>query len=419
MKNIMVAGSTGSIGQNALKVIKSSFSNKPYNYRVTGLVAHSNWRELLKQIQEFRPVQAVLMDKDACTMLKKHYHGRTKILCGPGWVREMATARETDVVLAAVSGGSTGLPISLWTVAAGKTLALANKESLVMAGRIITSLARKTGAVIVPVDSEHSAIWQLIRSADLATCRSMQKSRLSACVPINSLSGRCGNHQEINHIILTASGGPFYKYPENRLRHVTPVQALKHPTWQMGSKITIDSATMMNKALEIIEAHHLFNLQSERIRVLIHPQSLVHGLVELSDGTTLAHISKPDMKIPIRCALAYAMKNKSADNNRDYKSGLNINYGTLTFEEPGRCASMFRQALELGHEVVRRGGTSGAVLNAANEEAVRLFLKKRIGFTDIVKLTTRVFDRHKVIRGPSLGDIVQSDNWARNQLKAY
>ncbi|MFA5795167.1 MAG: 1-deoxy-D-xylulose-5-phosphate reductoisomerase [Candidatus Brocadiia bacterium] len=414
MKNIVVAGSTGSIGRNTLKVIKSSFSGNARGYRVTGLVAHSNWRLILDQIKEFHPKQAVLIDKDAWLALRNNYRGATKILCGLGRVREMVTDKKADVVLSAVSGASVGLPISLWTAAAGKTLALANKESLVMAGRIVTELARKTGAIILPIDSEHSAIWQLIRPIGLPS------GNTATCVPIRLDNGRLVNRPRLRHIILTASGGPFYKYPENRLRHVTPAQALKHPTWQMGSKITIDSATMMNKALEIIEAHHLFNLPSESIRVLVHPQSLVHGLIELADGTTLAHISRPDMKIPIHCALAYAMGNDKPDNNPAGQGpGLNINYGALTFEEPGRCAPMFRQALELGHEVIRRGGTSGAVLNAANEEAVGLFLKKRIGFTDIVKLTARVFDRHKVIREPSLGDIVQSDNWARNQMKAY
>lgn len=408
MKNIVVLGSTGSIGRNALRVIKQ------LPCKVFGLVANTNQKLLLSQIKEFKPAYAGLIDHSAYAALKRP--PRTNILCGVEGVKQMVTDQRVDIVISALSGGSVGLPSSLWAIDSGKTVALANKESLVMAGDILTQRVARTGARIIPVDSEHSAIWQLIRSAGLPVNQSasvpLDKPASKSNPPDQAI--RVGHQQSISHIILTASGGPFYKYPASRLRHVTPGQALEHPTWQMGNKITIDSATMMNKALEIIEAHHLFGLSAEQIKVLIHPQSIVHGLVELSDGTTLAHLSRPDMRIPIRYALAYALN--SPNSSRVNPAGWNINYGALTFESPRCCAPMFKTALELGYEVVRRGGTSGAVLNAANEEAVRLFLKKRISFTDIVKLTDRIFNKHKIIKKPGIADILESDSWARKEV---
>jgi 1-deoxy-D-xylulose-5-phosphate reductoisomerase len=388
MKNVVVLGSTGSIGRNALRVIKQ------LDCKVFGLVANTNHKLLLSQIKAFRPAYACLIDQSAYAAAARPL--KTDVLCGLAGVKQLVTDRRADIVISALSGGSVGLPSTLWAIDAGKTIALANKESLVMAGHILMARATRTGARIIPVDSEHSAVWQLIRSAGLPTGH--------------------GHYRQIKHIILTASGGPFYKYPAGRLRHVTLSQALNHPTWRMGAKITVDSATMMNKALEIIEAHHLFGLPAGQIKVLIHPQSIVHGLVELSDGTTLAHLSQPDMRLPIRYALDYALDGAAAKSRGLRLRGVG-GIGALTFEEPSGCAPMFRTALELGYEVIRQGGTSGAVLNAANEEAVRLFLKRRIPFTDIVKLTAKVFNKHKIIKKPGIADILASDSWARNEVR--
>lgn len=388
MKNVVVLGSTGSIGRNALRVIKQ------LDCKVFGLVANTNHKLLLSQIKAFRPAYACLIDQSAYAAAARPL--KTDVLCGLAGVKQLVTDRRADIVISALSGGSVGLPSTLWAIDAGKTIALANKESLVMAGHILMARATRTGARIIPVDSEHSAVWQLIRSAGLPTDR--------------------GHYRQIKHIILTASGGPFYKYPAGRLRHVTLSQALNHPTWRMGAKITVDSATMMNKALEIIEAHHLFGLPAGQIKVLIHPQSIVHGLVELSDGTTLAHLSQPDMRLPIRYALDYALDGAAAKSRGLSLRGVG-GIGALTFEEPSGCAPMFRTALKLGYEVIRKGGTSGAVLNAANEEAVRLFLKRRIPFTDIVKLTAKVFNKHKIIKKPGIADILAADSWARNEVR--
>ncbi|MBI4713067.1 MAG: 1-deoxy-D-xylulose-5-phosphate reductoisomerase, partial [Planctomycetes bacterium] len=360
----------------------------------------------------------------------KRLHIATRILTGLDGIKKMVTAPETDIVLSAISGAA-GLWPSIWTVENGKTLALANKESLVMAGDILMAKARKYNARIMPVDSEHSAIFQLIQQTEPQRSPDVPVGTEPQCSPVTYNGATPPN---IKRVILTASGGPFYRYRPDALKHVSPKQAFNHPTWQMGAKITIDSATLINKALEIIEAHHLFGLPAEKIGVVIHPQSIVHGMVELANGATLAHLSKPDMKIPIRYALTYP------DNSNSSKGlcALGVSaVNNLTFEPPDhRCAPIFRKALSLGYAVIKHGGVSGAVLNAANEEAVKLFLKKQIRFTDIVGLTEQVFKRYiksrnKVTRPqpvpshhvgmtwhlcgarPTLKDILEADRWAR------
>jgi 1-deoxy-D-xylulose-5-phosphate reductoisomerase len=282
-------------------------------------------------------------------------------------------------VVSAISGAGGLLP-TLWAIQAGKTIALANKESLVMAGALIMREARKNKAEIRPVDSEHSAIFQ---------------------------ATHCGKPAEIRQVILTASGGPFYYFPRHRLHTVRIKQALNHPTYRMGPKITIDSATLMNKALEVIEAKYLFGLAPRQIKVLIHPQSIVHSMVEFRDGSTIAQLSQPDMRVPIQFALTYPdrLPQPASFNNTLLKQFL-----TLSFEEPDTTKF---PALKLGYEVLRRGGTAGAVLNAANEEAVKLFLTGQIHFTDITALTSRVLKQHQVITNPSLSDILTADRWAR------
>ncbi|MBA7697599.1 1-deoxy-D-xylulose 5-phosphate reductoisomerase [subsurface metagenome] len=273
--------------------------------------------------------------------------------------------------------------ITLTNVEAGKTLVLGNKESLVMAGEILMNRARKKKVNILPVDSEHSAIFQALQ---------------------------CGKPEEVKKVILTASGGPFYHLTPARLKHVTVRQALNHPTWNMGNKITIDSATLMNKALEIIEAKWLFGLAPEQIEVVIHPQSIIHSMVEFQDGSVIAQIGSPDMKIPIQFALTYPERLARPQHWSKLSFSNNL---TLNFLAPDM--NKF-PALKLGYQVARAGGTSGAVLNAANEESVKLFLQKRIAFTDIADLVKKVVEDHQIIKNPRLNQIFEADAWARTQV---
>jgi len=270
MKNIVVLGSTGSIGKNTLEVAR----NLKDKFRVIGLSSNSRWELLAEQVEEFKPTYVALNDSQLGEKLKRRFpDNHLKILTGNKCLEEIVLHEEVDIVVSAVVG-AVGLPAAIATVQQGKTLALANKESLVMAGHIVMSLAKKNQ--ILPVDSEHSAIFQSLQS---------------------------GKRSEIKRVIITASGGPFYDYPVDKLSDVSPAQALKHPTWQMGQKITIDSATLMNKALEIIEARWLFDLKVEQIDVVIHPQSIIHSMVEFCDGSVVAQMGMPDMKVPIQYAL--------------------------------------------------------------------------------------------------------------------
>lgn len=379
---IVILGSTGSIGRNAVEVIKhlSLLQKKgglERKFQVTGLFANSNWRLLLKQIKSIKPKTAGLMNlksfDNLCRSLKKP---RPRLCRTEKEINEIITDSKVDTVLMAISGAC-ALPFTLNAVKAGKILALANKEVLVMAGEILTSYSRR----IRPIDSEHSAIFQALH---------------------------CGKPNEVRRVILTASGGPFYARNQNSLKKVTPEEALNHPTWQMGEKITVDSATLMNKALEIIEAHWLFNLSVNQIKVMIHPQSLIHSLVEFCDGSMLAQMSEPDMKIPIQFALTYPERiagQKRIDIWKEKK--------LLTFIEPDKKRF---PALELGYEVIRRGGTAGAVLNAANEEAVKLFMDRKIKFTDIVPLVEKVLCRHKIINASNINNVLEADRWAREQV---
>ncbi|MCK4908906.1 MAG: 1-deoxy-D-xylulose-5-phosphate reductoisomerase [Planctomycetes bacterium] len=376
-KNIVILGSTGSIGRNALKVL----ARLNHSFKVSGLVAHSNWSLLKEQAKEFRPKKVALIDLTAAercqSALRKQ---KIKVLTGWAQAKKIITDPAVDLVLSAVTGAA-GLPASLWAIQSGKTLALANKESMVMAGGLLMKLARQKKASIIPVDSEHSAIFQALH---------------------------CGQSDEVKQIILTASGGPFYNRSARELKKVTPRQALNHPTWRMGPKITIDSATLMNKALEIIEAHWFFGLKASQIKVVIHPQSIIHSMVEFRDGSIMAQMGKPDMKIPIQFALTYPRRLAGANGRLFFHRHLN-----LSFREPDRKKF---PALDLAYEVIRRGGTAGAVLNASNEEAVKLFLQKKISLTDIVLITKKVLNRYRVIKNPSIQQILTADAWARREV---
>ncbi len=366
MKRIVVLGSTGSIGQQTLDVVRAH----PGRFRIVGLAAGRNIDLLAKQIEEFNPKFVSCSSND--------------LPAGAGYEvmspEEIASHPEADIVVMATSGKA-GLSPTLEAIKAGKTIALANKEVLVMAGEIVTRLAKANNARIIPVDSEHSAIWQCLK----------------------------GESKNMSQIILTASGGPFYKYSPAQLERVTVEQALNHPSWKMGEKVTIDSATLMNKGLEVIEAHWLFHAPYDNIRILIHPQSIIHSMVEFADGTIKAQLSYPDMRLPIQYALSYPerLPNPSLpllDWSR---------VGSLTFQQPDLSAfPCLRLAIEAG----RQGGTYPAVLCGADETAVELFLSGRIKFIDIAGLVESTLEQHKSIADPTLEEIIGTDGWARDTV---
>ncbi len=376
MKNIVVLGSTGSIGKNTLEVVR----NLKDTFQVIGLSSNSRWELLAEQIEEFKPRYVALNDCELVRKLQRRFQGsHLEILTGNNCLQEIVLNCDTDIVVSAVVG-AVGLPAAIATIERGKTLALANKEALVMAGHMVMSLAKKDQ--ILPVDSEHSAIFQSLRS---------------------------GRSCEVKRVIITASGGPFYDYPADKLPEVKPAQALKHPTWQMGQKITIDSATLMNKALEIIEAKWLFGLTAEKIDVVIHPQSIIHSMVEFCDGSVIAQMGLPDMKVPIQYALTYPERSPLGVQSFDLPT-----LGSLTFRKPD--AEKF-PALRLGYQAAREGGTTGATLNAANEVAVQAFLDGQIKFTEIAVYVEKVINHHHFIKNPCLEEILAADAWARQEMK--
>ena len=378
MKNVVILGSTGSIGKNALDVIR----NLRHKYKVVGLSANSRWELLAKQVEEFKPKSVSLADGRWIKELKnKLPQNSVQILTGTDSVKEMVSGDDVDIVISAIVGAA-GLPAAIEVIKNGKTLALANKEALVMAGGLIVSMAREKGVSIIPIDSEHSAILQALRA---------------------------GHPNEVKKVIITASGGPFRDYPKEKLSEVTKEEALNHPTWQMGQKITIDSATLMNKALEIIEAKWLFNLDSTQIDVIIHPESIVHSLVEFCDGSVIAQMGLPDMKVPIQFALTYPHRENGNVESLDLAK-----LGSLNFRKPDMDKF---PALRLGYEVVEKGGTMGATLNAANEIAVQAFLERKIKFTDITKTVEHVMKKHNYIKDPDFEDIMHADAHARKETK--
>lgn len=376
--NVAVLGSTGSIGRSTLDVIAASDGR----LAAVGLTAHSQLSALEAQARRLRPQWLVATDRQAALCHQWHdLPGPTEILIGPEALVETVARREVDVVLAAIVG-SAGLWSAWAALEAGKTLALANKETLVVAGQLVTRLAKEKGARILPVDSEHSAIFQALRA---------------------------GRREDVRRVVLTASGGPFRRHSSEQLQQVTVAQALEHPTWAMGKKVTVDSATMMNKALEIIEAKWLFDLDVEQIAVVIHPQSVVHSLVEFVDGSVVAQMSPPDMKLPIQYALSFPARYPGVAARLDWTSALQ-----LDFEPPD--VERF-PALTLGMEAARAGGTTGAVLNAANEAAVAAFLAGELPFARIVPTCKSVLDHHHFDPEPSLESLMALDRWAREEVR--
>ena len=374
MKNLVILGSTGSIGKNTLEVIERF----PNEFKVLGFSAHSSIELLETQIQKHRPKFVTVTDEKSYHALKVKITG-TKILFGVEGLREMVSQPEIDTVVNGLVG-SVGLLPSLTALENGKTLALANKEVLVMAGELVTQKAQEKKARILPIDSEHSGIFQCLFS---------------------------GKKEEVKNLFLTASGGPFLNWDKEDFDKIKVSDALAHPTWKMGKKITIDSATLMNKTLEIIEAHWLFNMQPEKIKVMIHPQSIVHSLVEFLDGSIIAQMGPTDMKLPIQYALFYPERKMATVN------GFNLtNLQSLTFQKPD--IEKF-PAVRLGYEALRLKGTAPAVLNAANEVAVNQFLEEKIPFNKICPLVQEVLSSHKVISTPNLDDILKADRWAREK----
>ena len=379
-KRVLLLGSTGSIGENTDRVVR----NLAGELELVGLAAHSSWESLLEQIASHHPEAVALVDPEAAGKLRAALektddktNALPRIYEGEEGLVELVRETEADVLVAAISGAA-GLPANIAALDTGKDLALANKESLVMSGSILTRLAREKGRRILPVDSEHSAIFQSLEA---------------------------GSREEVGRVILTASGGPFRQTSAEELQKVTRRDALNHPTWEMGEKITIDSATLMNKALEIIEARWLFDLPPEQIEVVVHPQSIIHSLVEYRDGSTICQLGPPDMRVPIQYALTYPRRLPLPTERLSLAE-----LGQLTFESPD--TERF-PALRLAYEVLEQGGTAATVFNAANEVAVAAFLKEEIPFLGILKVVETCLKQHNVVENPDLENIFAADEWAR------
>lgn len=375
MKKISILGSTGSIGVSALEVIKG----KPDQYKVVALGAATNMALLSEQIRAFSPEAVSVLEEPFAADLRERLadHKLPEVLYGQEGYKKIASMPEADTVISAMAGAAGLLPTHE-AIKSGKEIALANKETLVMAGPMIMDAAQKRGVTILPVDSEHSAILQSLRGHE---------------------------KEDLNRVILTASGGPFREAPLEKMKGVTAAEALKHPNWDMGPKITIDSASMMNKGLEVIEAKWLFDLEMDQIGILVHPESILHSMVEYRDGSVIGQLGIPDMKIPIAYALSYP---RHLDNAL---SPLNLGkIGTLTFHKPD--LKRFK-CLDLALQAAGEGGSMPAVLNAANEVVVEAFLKGRIGFLDIPSLIEKTMQGHQTRALDDMEMVIDSDRWAR------
>ncbi|SEF45434.1 1-deoxy-D-xylulose 5-phosphate reductoisomerase [Caloramator fervidus] len=379
MKGLCILGSTGSIGTQALEVVR----HMKDEYKVIAITAKSNVELLVKQAKEFKPKYVVIMDEEKKKYLEdKLCNMGIKVLTSLEGMEYVVTLKEVDIVLTSVVG-MIGLRPTIQAIRAGKRIALANKETMVVAGEIIKKELKKSNSEIIPVDSEHSAIYQCIDDND-------QKS--------------------IRRIILTASGGPFRGKKKSELINVTPEMAIKHPRWNMGKKISVDSATLMNKALEVIEAHWLFDIDYDKIDVIIHPQSIIHSMVEYIDGSIIAQLGPTDMKIPIKYALEYPKRTKGICNYLDFKT-----ISALTFEEVDYETF---ECLKLGYEAGKIGGSMPLVLNSANEEAVRLFLEGKISFLDIPQIVKHAMRNHKVEYNLSIERILEIEKIIREYVNS-
>jgi 1-deoxy-D-xylulose-5-phosphate reductoisomerase len=380
MRSLSILGSTGSIGVSTLDVVRQH----PDKFSVTALAAGTDIALLAEQIKEFRPLAVSIRDEESVQKLRELCGAyKPDILFGVEGAATIAESDGSDMVVSAIVGAA-GLVPTVRAIKAGKHIALANKETLVVAGQLVSNLVKQHKVHLLPVDSEHSAVFQ-------------------------SLAGH--RAEDVERIILTASGGPFRNTPAEEMKNVKLEQALKHPQWSMGAKITIDSATMMNKGLEVIEAHWLFNVPAEKIGVVVHPQSIIHSMVEYIDGCVLAQLGAPDMRAPIAYALAWPERCASGIPKLDLAK-----IGTLTFEEP----NMVRfPALRLAFEALKAGRTCPAVLNAANEIAVAAFLDRKIGFTDIAETVEKTLQAHDAYAPVELEDYLQADRWARETAQKF
>jgi 1-deoxy-D-xylulose-5-phosphate reductoisomerase len=376
-RSVVILGSTGSIGRSALDVVGALRDE----IQVVGLAAKRDWKNLAAQTAQFAVRSVAIADEEHADDLRRAVPRGTRVLSGPAGLVELVQTCDTDFVLSAIVGAA-GLPATLAAVERGIDVGLANKESLVVAGSILMPLARQRGSRLLPVDSEHSAVFQALQA---------------------------GAPEEVSAIWLTASGGPFRTWPPDRIANATVAEALNHPTWSMGPKITIDSATMMNKALEIIEAHFLFDLPPDRIRVLIHPESIVHSMVSFCDGSTIAQLGTPDMKTPIQYAMTYPRRVPGIAEPLAWEASRQLSFEPPDFER--------FPALNLGYDAARQGGTSGAVLNAANEAAVERFRAGEIPFGRIAALAERTLRAHCVVARPDLTDLLAADAWARADVE--
>jgi 1-deoxy-D-xylulose-5-phosphate reductoisomerase len=376
MKKVLVLGSTGSIGLNTLEIIRKF----PIDFEITGLSVNQNTGILNKQIEEFHPEAVVVCDKLKAAEFKKIFAGKCEILTGNEGLIEIAQRGNYDIIVCALVGFA-GLAPTIEAIKLKKRIALANKETLVTAGEFVKDMCVKFGAEIIPIDSEHSAIFQCLVGED---------------------------HSKIKKIILTASGGPFLNKYRSEFQKITVAEALDHPNWKMGSKITIDSATMMNKGFEVIEAFWLFNLPKEQIEIIVHPQSIIHSMVEFQDGCIKAQLSLPDMKLPILYALTYPERYKYDMIKTDFKK-----IGSLTFFEPD--FNKFR-CLKIAYDVIGEGGTAPCILNAANEISVAKFLAGKIKFTQISELIEDALNSITNNTKADLESIIESDKKTRDYL---
>jgi len=377
MKRLTVIGSTGSIGQNTLRVVE----HLSHRFQIFALAANSAARQLAEQAAAFHPTVVAIGDagrvdefQQRCRELKVSI---PEIVTGESGLRKITSAADVDIVVSAAVGAA-GIQPTYTAVASGKTVALANKEAMVIAGELLRKTAASTGARIIPVDSEHSALDQCLRS---------------------------GQRAEVRRLILTASGGPFRDTPHDRFSSITPEEALKHPTWKMGKRITVDSATLMNKGLEVIEARWLFDIPAEKIDIMVHPQSVMHSMVEFVDGSVVGQLGTADMRQPIQYALTYPERLSSPVPPLDWNL-----VSRLDFMQPDRRKF---PCISLAYRAIEAGGTAPAVLNAADEIAVEAFLNRKISFSDIPKLIAGTLEAHKPNKADRLETIIEADTWAR------
>ncbi|PYI72886.1 MAG: 1-deoxy-D-xylulose-5-phosphate reductoisomerase [Verrucomicrobia bacterium] len=387
-KRVVILGATGSIGESALNVARDI----PERMEIVGLAAKSNAQKLAAAANEVRPESVCLVDETQIDVLRKALDYQPRILSGEAGLLEIACLIDAHMVLVAIVGTG-GLRPALAAIKAGKDLAVASKEILVMAGEIVMREARDKSVHVLPVDSEHNAIFQCLEAARLRAGR----------------DDVVGSPRDVRRIILTASGGPFRETPRTRFNSITPEQALKHPTWNMGPKITIDSATLFNKGLEMIEAHWLFAVEMDRVEVVIHPQSIVHSMVEFTDGSTLAQLSYSSMCFPIQYAVTWPDRVPNSLPPLDFSKLSKLEFSTPRYED--------FPALNLARRAGETGGTSPAVMNAANEVAVSAFLDRKVRFTEIWGIVEQVMNQHTPVAHPDLDAILGADQWARAQAQ--